>query len=166
MDEHRLGLKPILRKRWAAKGQRPVVRVQHRYKWLYLGAFVNPQSGQSSWYILPGVSVAAYTHVLHDFAKSVAASSDKHILPVQDQAGWHTSKRLELPASVELLNLPPYSPLQPAERLWRLTDEPVVNKTFADLDTLQDTLDQRCTFLLTQPDLISRNTLFHWWPLL
>ena len=54
---------------------------------------------------------------------------------------------------------------QPAEKLWRLTDEPLANTLFEDLDTLQEKLDQRCEFLLTQPDLISQETLFHWWPL-
>jgi len=166
MDEHRIGLKPILRKVWAPRGQRPITRVQHRYEWLYLWAFVNPQSGQSVWYILPRVSVEAYTRILADFALSVGASQQNHILLLQDQAGWHTSKRLEVPTGIELIDLPPYSPeLQPAERLWRLTDKPLVNRTFDDLDQLQNLLDQRCEYLLTQPDLISQETLFHWWPL-
>lgn len=34
MDEHRLGLKPVLRRVWAKRGHRPVVRVYHRYEWL------------------------------------------------------------------------------------------------------------------------------------
>jgi hypothetical protein len=29
-DEHRLGLKPITRRVWARKGQRPIARVNHR----------------------------------------------------------------------------------------------------------------------------------------
>ena len=165
MDEHRLGLKPILHKVWAARGQRPVVRVQHRYQWLYLWAFVNPQSGQSVWYILPTVSVEAYNYVLKNFAQSVGASESKYVLLLQDQAGWHTSKRLETPSSIELVDLPPYSPeLQPAERLWRLTDAPLINKTFDTLDELQEQLSERCAYLLTQPKLLSRETLYHWWP--
>jgi hypothetical protein len=166
MDEHRIGLKPVLRKLWAFRGQRPVVRVQHRFEWLYLWAFVNPQTGQSLWYILPRVGVEAYRLVLADFAKSISASQDKHILLVQDQAGWHTSKRLALPTGIEAVFLPPYSPeLQPAERLWRLSDQPLVNCSFHTLDNLQAQLEPRCTQLISQPDLISRETLFHWWPL-
>ena len=34
-DEHRIGLKPILRRLWAPKGQRPIALGHHRYKWLY-----------------------------------------------------------------------------------------------------------------------------------
>ena len=34
MDEHRIGLKPLIRKVWALKRVRPSVTVQHRYQWL------------------------------------------------------------------------------------------------------------------------------------
>ena len=33
-DEHRLGLKPILRKVWSPIGERPTAIVNHRYEWL------------------------------------------------------------------------------------------------------------------------------------
>jgi hypothetical protein len=49
MDEHRIGLKPIIRRLWRRKGQRPIVRVQHRYKWMYVYGFVCPSSGQTFW---------------------------------------------------------------------------------------------------------------------
>lgn len=166
MDEHRIGLKPVLRKLWAVKGKRPIVRLQHRFEWLYLWAFINPQSGQSLWYILPRVGVEAYSLVLADFAKTIAASRDKHILLVQDRAGWHTSKRLVIPLGIEPVFLPPYSPeLQPAERLWRLSDQPLFNRSFDTLDDLQAKLVPRCLELMNLPDLISQETLFHWWPL-
>ena len=32
-DEHRLGLKPIIRKVWSPIGQRPHVKVHQRYEW-------------------------------------------------------------------------------------------------------------------------------------
>ncbi len=35
-DEHRIGLKPILRRVWTFNGQRPTVVVEHRYQWLYV----------------------------------------------------------------------------------------------------------------------------------
>jgi hypothetical protein len=31
VDEHRIGLKPILRKVWTLLGQRPLAQVEHRY---------------------------------------------------------------------------------------------------------------------------------------
>jgi hypothetical protein len=35
-DEHRLGLKPIIRKVWSPIGERPSVKVHQRYEWTYL----------------------------------------------------------------------------------------------------------------------------------
>ena len=38
---------------------------------------------------------------------------------VLDQAGWHASRALSVPANVTLVALPPYSPeLNPVERVW------------------------------------------------
>jgi len=53
-DEHRLGLKPIIMRAWALKRKRPTVCIHHRYQWLYLYAFVHPQTGNSHWVIMPG----------------------------------------------------------------------------------------------------------------
>ncbi|HZI74085.1 MAG TPA: hypothetical protein VFD73_08710, partial [Gemmatimonadales bacterium] len=50
-DEHRIGLKPIIRRVWAPKGQRPIALGHHRYKWLYVTAFVQPISGEVFWYV-------------------------------------------------------------------------------------------------------------------
>src|SRR4051795_5732409 len=38
-DEHRVGLKPILRRVWAPKGERPRAPGHHRFEWLYVIAF-------------------------------------------------------------------------------------------------------------------------------
>jgi hypothetical protein len=35
-DEHRVGLKPILKKVWSPIGTRPTAIVQHQYEWLYV----------------------------------------------------------------------------------------------------------------------------------
>jgi hypothetical protein len=49
MDEHRVGLRPILRRVWAARGQRPVAIVRPRYEWTYVYAFVRPATGEAYW---------------------------------------------------------------------------------------------------------------------
>jgi len=48
MDEHRIGLKPILRRVWARRGFRPRVLVHHRYEWLYVYGFVHPPADAPS----------------------------------------------------------------------------------------------------------------------
>lgn len=62
------------------------------------------------------------------------------------------SKKIEVPEGIILEPLPPYSPqLQPAERLWQLADEPLVNKSFDSLDEDEEILVERCQifFLMT-----------------
>ena len=164
MDEHRLGLKPIIKRGWFEKGKRPTTVVYHRYEWLYLYAFVYPKTGQNIWYIMPRVNIDIYRMVMKDFASSVGASENKGVIVVLDQAGWHSAK--ELPLGIELEYLPSYSPeLQPVERVWELTDAPLVNRCFDSLDELETSLCQRCEYLMTQPDLVTSHTLFHWWPI-
>lgn len=122
-DEHRLGLKPIMKRVWSPRGKRWVARVNHRYEWLYVFGFVEPDTGKTVWYLLPTVNIVAMERVLKNFAKAVGVGKDKHVVLVLDGAGWHTSRNLKVPEGMSLVFLPPYSPeLQPAERLWSLVD--------------------------------------------
>lgn len=164
-DEHRVGLKSIVRRIWAPKGTRPIATVKEKYEWLYVYAFVHPSSGDTHWLLLPTVNSQAMSLALADFAKVVDAGPDKHILLVLDQAGWHTSKEVVIPAGIEVVPLPSHSPeLQPAERLWPLTNEAVANRSFASLDELDTVLGERCVTLAGMPDLIRSYTHYHWWP--
>jgi hypothetical protein len=165
MDEHRIGLKPILRRMWAKRGQRPTVTVYPRYQWLYVYAFVQPTTGRTFWLLMPSVSVAAFEAALLAFADFVGAGPNKRISLLLDCAGWHTSPRLRRPAYLSLYFLPPYSPeLQPAEHLWALSDTPLANQCFQNLDQLEEVQAQRCNHLQDHPDLVRSATNFHWWP--
>jgi hypothetical protein len=45
--------------------------------------------------------------------------------------------------------MPSHSPeLQPAERLWSLVNEPIANRSFQNLDELEEVLFQRCQALV------------------
>jgi transposase len=160
-----VGLKPILRKVWARKGSRPLAIVRHRYQWFYVYAFLHPASGRTHWLLLPRVNIAAFNAALAHFAREVGAGQDTHILLVLDQAGWHMSGKVEIPAGIELVPLPSHSPeLQPAERLWPLTNEPLANRSFTSLDELDMVLGTRCVTLSQMPELIRSYTRYHWWP--
>src|SRR5690349_1977566 len=85
-------------------------------------AFVHPQSGRTSWLLLPTLSVEVFSLALVTFAEEVGAGPDKHIVLVLDRAAGHRSARLTLPEGIPLVFLPAYSPeVQPAERLWPLS---------------------------------------------
>ncbi len=164
-DEHRLGLKPVLRSVWAPKGQRPIAEGHHRFQWLYVTAFVGPATGETVWYLSNGVSKPLFAGLLAAFAKEVGAGPKKRVVLLLDNAGFHTRPNLAVPDGVRLIYLPPYSPeLQPAETLWTLVDEPIVNKLVPSLDQLKDTIGERCRYLTTCPEAISSRTNFAWWP--
>lgn len=164
-DEHRLGLKPVLRRVWTRRGQSPVAIVQPRYEWLYVLAFVQPETGATFWLLLPRLSATLFSLALAEFAQSVGVGPAQQVVLVLDQAGWHASPRVVVPAGLTLVPLPAYSPeLQPAERVWPLVDEAIANQVFASLDALMNRLGERCRTLAALPALIAGHTGFHWWP--
>lgn len=164
-DEHRLGLLPVVRRVWAPRGQRPVAWNDRRYQWLYVYGFVRPTTGQSWWCLLPTVSTEAMGLALTAFARDEGIDATHRAVLVLDGAGWHTSGELPVPDGIDLVRLPPLSPeLQPVERVWTLVDEPIANRTFADLDELEAVLGDRCRTLRADPVTIRAHTQFHWWP--
>ena len=164
-DEARLGLKPVIRRVWAPVGERPVARFNRGYKWTYLYGFVHPESGEVYWLILPTVNTELFSMALNEFATEVAASKDKRVLLVVDQAGWHTGKEVEVPEGIHLEFLPSGSPeLMPAERLWPLTNEAVANGLFEEIEEIEEALMERCLELLDHTEIIKGLTNYHWWP--
>jgi transposase len=165
-DEARLGLKQLIRRVWAPVGKRPVARFKRGYKkWTYVYGFVRPESGEVYWLILPTVNVKLFSMALNEFAKEVGVSKDKRILLVIDQAGWHTGGKVEVPEGIHLEFLPSGSPeLQPAERLWPLTNEAVANGIFEEIEEIEEALVERCVQLHAQSESIRDLTNYHWWP--
>ncbi len=48
-NEHRIGLKPLLKRVWTLLGQRPLAPVEPRYDWRYLVAFAHPAFDRTLW---------------------------------------------------------------------------------------------------------------------
>jgi hypothetical protein len=96
VDEHRIGLKPLLRKVWTLSGQRPIAPVEHRYDWRYLLGFVHPVPGRTVWHLASTVNSTLFSVELEACAHAIGA-------------GWHASPQLRVPEHVHLLFLPPHS---------------------------------------------------------
>ena len=82
---------------------------------------------------------------------------------MEDNAGWHRSKKGEVPEGIMIEFLPPYSPeLQPVERLWLLVDQPLINRHFETINEIEDILAERCCVLSKMKNEVSNLTNYHW----
>jgi transposase len=162
-DEARLGLKPVARRAWAPRGQRPRSCGRARYEWLYVYGFARPATGQTFTVILPRVKVERMAEALQAFAAWADPSGEKVLVLVVDRAGWHTAKRLAVPPNVVIHFLPPCTPeLQPLEPFWALVREGVANDTFGTLADLRRVVRRRCRRLAADRATVKGAIGFHW----
>ena len=116
-----------------------------------------------AWHLASGLSKAFFEALLAAFARETGAGRGRHIILVLDNAGWHGPGGLAVPEGISLVFLPPYSPeLQPAEHLWPLVDEPIVNRHFAALADPEAVIAERCRRL--EAAALKPHTDLHWWP--
>jgi transposase len=140
-DEARFGLQPQIARQWALRGERISTAIKTGYSNFYLYAAVDPRGGECFILELPRVD----TEIVNIYLKELSdAYPNKNILLIWDQAGYHKSKALQVPANITIETLPPYSPeLNPAERLWRwLRRHACRNRLFKSLDEQADALEQ------------------------
>jgi len=160
-----VGLKPILRRVWAKKGQPVPVKIDPRYEWTWIYGFVNPQMGETYWLILPTVNLPLFNLALKEFVSSQNPKSDKIIILVIDNAGFHEETGACFPKEIIPVYLPPYSPeLQPAEKLWPLSNEGIANRVFGNINELEDKQTETIRNIIGKKKEITARTLFHWWP--
>jgi len=151
-----VGLQPIVRRVWSPVGERPLAHHKTRYEWEYVYGFVHPNTGESEFFFLPSVSNELTSIAFKEFsnARSLQDSNTVVILLI-DQAGFHSLKSLSIPENIVLFPLPPYSPqLQPVECAWPLLHEPIANKNFPSMDSLEETLAERANYLMDNPDVL------------
>ena len=164
-DEHRIGLQPILRRTWLDKGGSESIATHHGYKWLWASGFVCPETGDNHWWLTSHLNADIFTATLAAFAVEAGASPTQQIAIVLDRAGFHRAGNVKVPEHVHLIWLPAKSPeLQPAERLWPLLDEGVMNSYIKNINDIWTRVAGRCRELIQQTALIAATTLFHWWP--
>lgn len=142
-DESRFGTHSKLGHGWFKKGTRTPIKVKLGFKNFYLYSAVAPLSGKDFTLLLPEVN----TNCMNLFLKELEAYYEgKDILLVMDCAGWHKSKGLKLPSSIQPIYLAPYSPeLNPVERFWQyIKRHTIKNKLY---ETLYDLEISVCNFL-------------------
>ncbi len=90
---------------------------------------------------------------LHLEEISHAVAPGAHAILVMDQAGWHTSRKLNVPANITILTLPPRSPeLNPVENIWQFTrDNWLSNRVFSSHDDVVEHCCDAWNKLVAQP---------------
>lgn len=162
-DESRLGLKPISRRAWSLRGQRPGSCDRTRYEWLYVYGLVRPRTGTSLCVLLPRVKAERMGEALAAFAARADPDGGKVLVVLVDNAVWHVAKRLVVPPNVVLHYLPPCTPeLQPAEPFWPLVREAVANRSIGRIDRLRAILRVRLAYLADHPEIVQPVIGFRW----
>lgn len=162
-DEARLGLKPVLRRVWAKRNQRPKAVVEPRYEWLWLYAAVHPHSGEVFWLILPFLNGDCVQLFLDEFADT-HLQEDKIIVLLWDGAPAHRTQKLRIPSGLKLINFPAYTPeLNPSERLWSQVKEGIANERQESINELEEKIAARCQKISQAAESVKSLTSYHWW---
>ena len=137
-DEARIGQKGRTCHVWWLRGKRPPGIADKRFTFAYVFAAVEPGTDNGFALVMPYVNTAAMQIFLDRFAATLADGD--HAVMVLDQAGWHGSHALRVPANVTLVPLPPYAPeLNPVERVWLYLKERFLShRLHADYDAIAD----------------------------
>ena len=88
---------------------------------------------------------------------SLTVAPGAHAILILDQAGWHTTGKLRLPANISLMPLPPRSPeLNPQENVWQyLRQRFLSNRIFDSYEVILTAVCDAWNALLSEPNRIT-----------
>ena len=140
-DEARVGQKNKITRRWARRGTRPSAPKDQRTTSAYIFGAICPAKGAGAGLVLPRCTSEGMSLHLAEVAQAVTPGA--HAVVLLDQAGWHLSKRLKIPANITLVPLPAKAPeLNPVENVWQFMRENwLSNRIFT---SYPDILDHCC----------------------
>ena len=84
---------------------------------------------------------------------SAAVDPGAHAVVILDQAGWHTSAKLDIPGNITLMPLPPRSPeLNPVENIWQyIRDNWLSNRVFTSYEDIVANCCEAWNKLINRP---------------
>ena len=161
-DEARIGQKNKITRRWAKRGTRPVAPQDQRTASTYIFGAICPKEGKAAGLVLPRCDTAAMSLHLAEIAAAVAPGAQAVLL--LDQAGWHTSDKLAVPANITLVPLPPRCPeLNAMENVWQFVrDNWLSNRVFQSYEAIVDHCCHAWNRLVDQPWRIMSIGLRDW----
>ena len=134
-DESRFGLKTHIGKCLTARGLKPVVKYQHKFANTYLYGAYSPINGDSFVYEIENLG----KDIFHQYLQKMSEHKPhEYKIVVIDNAGFHSTKNIELPKNICLLAIPTYTPeLNPCEKIWQYIKDRYKNKTFETMQLLK-----------------------------
>ncbi len=137
-DESRFGLMTHIRKCLTASGVKPVIAYQHKFSTTYLYGSYSPINGDSFVWEVDGVNSTIFEQYLKEFSQY---KPKEYKVVIIDNAGFHSTKNIEIPDNIYLLRIPPYSPeLNPCEQIWQYIKTRYKNQLFKTMDALKNWL--------------------------
>jgi transposase len=161
-DEARIGQKNKITRRWARCGSRPSAPSDQRTASTYIFGAICPAQGKAVGLILPWCNTEAMNHQLAAISAKVAPG--RHAALLLDQAGWHTTQQLIVPANISIIPLPAKCPeLNPQENVWEfMRDNWLSNRIFTCYDNLVDHCCDAWNKLVQQPWIVMSIGLRRW----
>ncbi len=133
-DEARFGMMTHLGRYLTASGIKPIVSYQHVFKTTYLYGSYSPINGDSFVWEINGVNTAVFEAYLEEFSHY---KPNEYKIVVIDNAGFHSTKNIEIPENIFLLRIPPYAPeLNPCEQVWQYIKNRYKNQRFETMGAL------------------------------
>jgi hypothetical protein len=150
-DEARIGQKNKITRRWARRGTRPRAPHDQRTKWTYIFGAICPAKGKGAGLILPFCNTHAMNLHLEEISLAVAPGAHAVLLP--DQAGWHTTPKLNVPKNITIVPLPSRAPeLKPVENIWQfMRNNWLSNRVFNSHDEIVALVCEAWNKLVDQP---------------
>jgi hypothetical protein len=161
-DEARVGQKNKITRRWAKRGTRPAAPRDQRTASTYIFGAVCPKEGKGAALVLPRCDTEAMNLLLAEIAVAVAPGA--HAALLLDQAGWHMSDEVVVPANITLVPLPPKCPeLNVMENVWQfMRDNWLSNHVFRSYGAIVDHCCDAWNRLAEQPRRIMSLGLRDW----
>jgi transposase len=153
-DEARFGQQGTLTRVWARRGSRPRRRRQNGRESLYVLTATCASSGAAFGLVMPELNTAVVNQFLQEFSRQLAPGV--HAVLLWDNAPYHVSGDLVVPANVSLIGLLPYSPeLNPVENLWHyLRAHHWSNRVYADYAALLEAATEAWRQVCLDPEKV------------
>ncbi len=148
--------------RRARKGTRASAPKDCRYAWACIFGAICPARATGAALVMPYANTDAMSAHLAEIGRHVSPGA--HAILVLDDAGWHSSRDLAVPANITLLTLPPYSPeLNPVENIWQfLRQNRLANRVFDSYETIVAACCDAWNALIATPERVASITSRNW----